>query len=143
MEFTLVYGALCTVTDCAWKKISNRLLMTGTAAGILIAAWQLRQGIRDSYGIFLALLPGLLLWGLARLTEGKIGNADGWLMLIWGLVLGWERSLSVLCTACLVMAIFAGSGLALGRFQKATRLPFAPFLLIGTALIWLLTLMGG
>ncbi len=140
--FAILFGALCTVTDCSQKKIDGRILLAGGICGIVLVSWQLWKGIRDWYDVLFALLPGALLWGLSFLAEGKIGRGDGNMVLILGLLLNRSTGAVVLLTSCLLTAIFAGAGLAVGKLRKNSRIPFAPFLLSANLLIWILESTG-
>lgn len=140
MEWAIVFGALCTITDCAWQRIDRSVLLLGILAGSSVTAFRLWQGILDWHEVLWALLPGLMLWIFCVLSEGKLGRGDGDMTLVLGLLLGWELCLAVLCTACMLTAVFAGVGLAAGRLKKNSRIPFAPFLLGAMALLWVYTM---
>lgn len=142
MEWAIVFGALCTITDCARQKIEKWILFAGAAAGIGITAWRVWQGEIYWYEIFLAVLPGALLWMCSKATGGKLGTGDGDMVIVLGLLLGWELCLAVLCLACLLTAVFAGGGLAAGRLKQSSRIPFAPFLLAAIIVIGALS-QGG
>lgn len=145
MEWAIVFGALCTVEDCAWQRFEGRLLIMGGVIGAVAAGRQLCQGTQTWYGVLAAFLPGAVLWAVSVMTEGRLGRGDGDMVLVLGLFLGWKLCAAVLCTACLLTAIAAGAGLAAGKLKKSSRLPFAPFLLAAMALVWVLSMgeMGG
>ena len=143
MEWAIVYGALCTVTDCAFQKIARGTALLGLAAGGIAAVSRILQGTENGQGIAAAVLPAAVLWGFCLLTEGKIGRGDGMMLLTLGLLLGWRLCAAVLGTACLLIALFAGIGLAAGKYGRNSRIPFAPFLLAAMAGIWVLILGGG
>lgn len=143
MEWAIVYGALCTVTDCAWQKIEKRLLIAGFAAGIFAAFWRIFTGTENWAAFAAAFLPGAVVFSISLLTEGKIGRGDGNMLFVLGLLLGANLCVTVLCTACLLAAIFAGTGMALGRLEKSSRIPFAPFLLAAMGILWTVILGGG
>lgn len=136
MEWAIVFGALCTVTDCAWQRIGKSVLLLGMACGVIAAGGRLMRGTCTWYDLMLAVVPGAVMWGLSMAAEGKLGRGDADMVLVLGLLLGWELCLTVLCTACLLTAVFAGGGLAVGKLQKSSRIPFAPFLLGAMAVIW-------
>lgn len=133
----IVFCVLCTMEDCAGKKISRWLLAAGIAVGILAAGYRLFRGSESWYGIFLAVLPGITLLGFSAVTERKIGRGDADMALALGLFLGWELCVSILCAAFLLAAGAAGAGLMLKKLTKNSRLPFAPFLLAALTLVWI------
>lgn len=142
MEWAIVFEALCTVTDCAWQKIGKGVLLLGAVCGAAAAGWRMVQTGESWYEIMLSVVPGAVLYGLSRIAEGKVGRGDGDMVLILGLLLGWELCLAVISAACLLAAVFAGGGLAMGRLKKSSRIPFAPFLLSASVLIWCCLLTG-
>lgn len=142
MEWAIVFGALCTVTDCAQQRIEKSVLLAGLVCGIIATAWRLTQGGQSWYEVVLAVTPGTVLSILGVTAKGKIGRGDGDMVFILGLFLGWELCMAVLCTACLFAAVFAGGGLAMGKLKKSSRIPFAPFLLGATVLVWICSFSG-
>lgn len=143
MNWAIIFCGLCTVTDCTRQRIGRPVLALGFLAGAVLTGSRIVQGSQSWYNVFLALLPGAILWGFAMATEGKLGRGDGDMVLILGLILGWELCLAVLCLACVLAGAFAGLGLAVRKLKKTSRIPFAPFLLGAAALIRLISLCEG
>lgn len=135
MEGAIVFGALCTIMDCAFFRIEKWLIYIGAAAGAAWTGCRIWQGKQDWYSVILSLLPGGILWALAAVSEGKIGRGDGDMVAVLGLFMGWEKCVAALCIACLFAAVFAGAGLAAGKYTKSSKLPFAPFLLVAVILL--------
>lgn len=136
MKWAMVFGVFCAVPDCIQKKIDGRVLLLGLLAGIAVTWQNLRQGRQDWYSVVLAVIPGLALFGLGKLAGEKLGEGDGVMTLVLGLLLGWEQCLAVLCAAGMFVAVFAGCGLAIGKLKRNSRIPFAPFLFGATILVW-------
>lgn len=143
MEWAIVFGALCTVTDCARQKIERWVLIAGAATGIGMMIRRIWQGELAWYELLLAVLPGILLCLGSRGSGGKLGAGDGDMVIVLGLLLGWELCLAVLCLACFLTAAAAGFGLAAGRLTGSSRIPFAPFLLAATIAVGALLSGGG
>lgn len=137
MEWAMMigFGVLCSVTDCIRRKIPGSILLLGALCGVIATGIGLMQGSRSWYDAVLAVMPGIILCCFSLAAEGKIGRGDGDMVLIMGLLLGWELCIAVLCTACLITAMFAGAGMAMGKLRKQSRIPFAPFLLAAAVLI--------
>ncbi len=142
MEYAIVFGAVCTIMDCAWQKIGRGVLLIGFLGGVSVMVWRLWQGACGWNDLLLALLPGIFLRVFGALSGGRLGRGDGDMVLVFGRLLGWELCLAILCMACLLVAVFAGAGLAAGKLEKDSRVPFAPFLLGATVLLWMLSLGG-
>lgn len=111
------------------KTISIWLLTAAGAAGILIALAS-GQGVGDR---LLSCLIGLLMVGLSRLTEGAIGEGDGWFFTVSGLFLGAIANLKLL-----VYGVFLSGFVSMGIYiffrlkgsdARKVTIPFLPFLL--------------
>lgn len=81
---------------------------------------------------------GLLFLLISKLTGEGLGYADSGLILILGIFLGASRLLTLLAIAFFLAAIFAGVGLAMGKFTRKFSFPFIPFLAISYAGVLLL-----
>ena len=143
MAFTMLFLTCCSITDCRKKKIPGIFLLIGIVGGMAAVSWRIWQGSDHWYSVLLSAAPGLLLWGLSALTEEKVGRGDGDMVIILGLLLGWERCTALLCAASLLAAVYAGIGLGIRKLKKSSRIPFAPFLSVSCALVWGMALAGG
>lgn len=86
-----------------------------------------------------ALGAALFLYSIRRLTKG-LGMGDVKLALSIGLACGPLLSFGALALASLTALLIAGPLAALGKIDRKTKIPFGPFLVLGTALA--LTLAG-
>ena len=159
MKWILLLGweMIWAVQDFKHYRISRLFLYGGIVTGAAVfvrqvcmmadpvliredTAWTSSGGFRTAAGILgaasAAVLPGLLMLALSFLTEGKLGKADGYMVLSIGLFLGWELCMAVLAAACLLAALYAGMGIALKKLTRRSRICFAPFLLAATLLVW-------
>lgn len=73
---------------------------------------------------------GLVVLVLAKITEGKIGFGDGWVLMVTGLYLGFRGNLFLFMTALFVSAVTSVILLLSRRADKKTELPFVSFLFI-------------
>ncbi|MDR3583029.1 MAG: prepilin peptidase [Candidatus Pacebacteria bacterium] len=72
-------------------------------------------------------------WLMARVSREKwMGMGDAWLVLLLGLILGWPRILLALFLAFLIGSIYGIMLIAVGKYTLKSRVPFAPFLVLGT-----------
>ncbi|MCI8454476.1 MAG: pilus assembly protein CpaA [Lachnospiraceae bacterium] len=118
----------------AWQDIekhslSNGFLALSAGLGLALCISEKRAGM----AVLAAILPGLVLLTLGRLTCGGIGRGDGWFFVVSGFYLNlWENvwllvSGLMLCGIySLVLAVLLA---AQGRSVRRLRLPFIPFLL--------------
>jgi leader peptidase (prepilin peptidase)/N-methyltransferase len=89
----------------------------------------------DMAGILLSLIPGGLMLFLAFATRQSIGYGDGLIVLAAGPSLGLYKLLFVMAIAFFASSIFSGLLVAFKRAGKKTRIPFVPFLALGTGLM--------
>lgn len=140
----LVFTAfLCT---CAWedfrkKKISVLFLW---AAASVAAAWTagyymilLDWADMNEAHLWLAmrgaaLIPGVLLLILSKITNGAVGQGDGFFFLVSGMYLGFWNNIALLLFGLLFCSFWGMGMLIYGMFEKKRvkniRLPFLPFL---------------
>ena len=135
----IILEMLWAFEDCRRGKIKRIYLWLGFAAGLLAAAGAWKQGDRSAYGMVASLAPGALLLGWSLLKEGQIGRADGYMVAIIGLFVGWERCIFLLAAACLMAAGYGMIGIWGRRLTKGSKLYFAPFLLAASLGLWIVS----
>ena len=87
----------------------------------------------------LSLLPVTGLYGLLYAVSGGkwVGFGDVKLGIYIGLALGWPLALLAMMLANLVGTLYILPGLLTGVLARNSRIPFGPFLIIGTILAML------
>lgn len=125
----------CTISDIRRQRISWVSALGGMAGGLVWAVLQVVEE-RQAWGdLLISAAPGVLLTGLAVLTEGKIGLGDGVVVLSLGLLLGCRNALIVVLCGLLLSAVWSAGLLIRKKAGKESRIPMMPFLLAGF-LIW-------
>lgn len=116
-------------TVAAWKIL---LFLTGSlicaavkTKGIPGEVWSAAQ---DS---LVGSLPGILLLLFGRISGWAVGSADGMIVLILGIYLGFWQVLSVLSGAFIFAVLAAGFLLAVRKKDRKYEIPFIPFLFAG------------
>ena len=127
--------------DMRYKKLRHWRL--GVGAGILLALAE----IGDVFSIWRALwglLPGIiLLMSTAFGPKGRtIGEADGVVFLVLGLLYGLWGSLTILVYSLMLFCLLAGGLFLAKRVERKERLPFLPFVWGGYLLCWLTGCLG-
>ncbi|MBR2950954.1 MAG: prepilin peptidase [Lachnospiraceae bacterium] len=138
MKWILLLGweSVWAIQDFRNYRISRLFLYGAVLTGAAAQVQRILVKTDTVRAIPAAVLPGILMLALGFLTEGKLGKADGYMVLAIGLFLGWELCTAVLAAACLLAALYAGCGIALGKLNRKSRICFAPFLLTATLLVW-------
>ncbi len=131
------------VYDLRWMILPNRLVFPLQVLAVLYVAiqvvfglggWQLAQGallgVVCSAGLFYVLF---------QLSQGRwIGGGDVKLAVVLGLLLtGPLRALAMLFVASLLGSIVGIPLLLKGKAKRNTRLPFGPFLIVATIIVYL------
>lgn len=106
------------------------LLWAGAAAGILLLAVRtFSTGLTAVQEGLAGMIPGAALLALSFLTEKKVGNGDGIVLMILGLWEGGEAVFLLFCTALFFQALVAVALLLFKKADKQKKLPFIPFML--------------
>lgn len=130
-----LFLAVASWQDFQKQEISSWLLILMGALGTVI---QLFEGSVSLGGWFGGIFLGLALLFLAFVTREEIGYGDGWLVVVMGMSLGLRFSFLAFLLALGISALVSGSLLISRKVKRNYRLPFAPFLLAGSALSFFL-----
>jgi leader peptidase (prepilin peptidase)/N-methyltransferase len=127
-----------TVIDLDHMIIPDRLVGLGLIIGIAaIFVGAIEIGWKDAfmgsffYGGFLY-LAGML--GKRIFKKEAMGMGDVKLGVMMGLLLGWKMSVMSLYLSFLVASIVGLTAIITGQLSKGDRIPFGPFLAVGTVL---------
>ena len=72
---------ICSCYDCKKRTIPGWLLYTGILLGLIYAAMLLILGQYSWSAILTGVLPGTFMLLLCHITEGKLGSADGMMVI--------------------------------------------------------------
>lgn len=121
---------------CMMHDLHNRRIpvvwiwmFIGTAAGYRLYIYFLgRSSIKES---LFCMLPGMVLLFFSYAGK-QVGSGDGWLIIASGLYLEWEELIKVLCYSFLVAGLFSVGYMLIVHKKRNDRIPFVPFLFLGT-----------
>lgn len=131
-----------SVSDIKRQCIPARSLGAGVLISVCWAVGKALLGNQPWMAVVLGLIPGIAVLLLAKATREQVGCGDGWELVTMGGLLGWEDCLLGLGIA--MFGIFAVSVILLA-FRRAggnTRIPFVPFLCVGTVITAVFRLAG-
>lgn len=126
----LAAGSLAVVGTITWEFLAV-LEVSGSWQELWMVLW---QGI--GHELLLGCLPGLLMLGACLIT-GRVGSADGWVLLIVGSIVSYEQVMAAFGCSMILIAIVAGVLLILKKAGKNDRLPYLPFLTAAVVLVQL------
>ncbi len=126
---TLYLGVL-SIWDLKEKRVPVFPLLTGASILLLPVIESCLRG--DVLWGFLigGLIPGALLIALAKVS-GKIGVADGLVVMALGAQCGLRGCLQLLFYSLFSLSVFSVFLLVLRKANCSTRIPYLPFLLLG------------
>lgn len=127
---SMTYLAGLAIMDVRNREVSSRVLLLGTVAAFLRAAYLLcMEGTTWETMIFGA-VPGVILLLLAVLTKGA-GTGDGIVLLQMNFFMLLEHLIAAFAMSMLIMGAFSAALLLMKKGGKNTRLPYLPFLWLG------------
>ncbi|MCM1057030.1 MAG: hypothetical protein NC517_05420 [Firmicutes bacterium] len=135
---TAIWLVPVSIMDARCKRVPVWILWLGGAAAAGMLLYEGINGRLNGWQECRALLPGAILLAVAYVT-GKAGMADGVILMLLGIFMGYEGCVAASLGGLFLIALFAGVLLALRRVKKDTRIPFVPFLAVG----WLIVNWGG
>jgi leader peptidase (prepilin peptidase)/N-methyltransferase len=100
--------------------------LLGDKFGVLKRSLVYEPGIIN---ILSGLIPGLILLVICRISKEAVGKGDVYVVLLLGLMLGFEKTFTILFLSMTMTAVFGLGCLAVGNRKKKDSLPFIPFVL--------------
>lgn len=129
----LLWGAW---QDVRSRKIKNNYLWLGGCIGIMyrIINITLKQAVWEKW--LWALIPGVVLLVIAKITKERIGLGDGWLVLVLGNFLSIGEICCVLQLALFLVFVFSIFLLWIKKISRKFEMPFLPFLCAAYIVLW-------
>ena len=129
--------------DAKIKIIPNSIQICGLVIAIISIIFlriipfydSIAGGILGGGVLYLIALIGQLLY-----KKQSMGGGDIKLIAIIGLLIGWMGIVFVLCITFISSALWSIAGIILGKLQRNSIIPFAPFIAFGSVvyIIWIL-----
>lgn len=127
--------SICAVTDIRTKTINIFVCALFGVAGVVFQLTFLHSGFSV---LFSNLLPAIFLFLFSLLTKGAIGMGDSIIFFVAAFYLTTSCALNVLFFSLFCSAIYC-IYLLLTKHSRKYAFPFAPFILSGTTLFFILT----
>lgn len=131
------------VYDMRWMLLPNRIifpLQALAALYVLVKALMSNDGLAVIFGAILgALCIAGLFYGLFQVSKGRwIGGGDVKLAVILGLLAGGPfKAVLIIFIASLLGSVVGVPLLLLSKVKAKTRIPFGPFLIMATIIVYL------
>lgn len=134
--WTTVVLAICTYTDLKGKYIYTWICGANCLVAIIVHAILKDIAIRN---LGIGVLIGVVAFIVSILTKEKFGRGDAWLVITIGTIEGGMFLIPVFIWTFILFNIYAVSGIGLKFFNLKSKLPLAPFALLGNVLVAFLT----
>lgn len=134
---TAVWLVPLSIMDTRSKKVPVWMLWIGAVAAAGALLYEGISGGLNVWQVCQALIPGLILLAVAFAT-GKAGQADGIILMLLGIFMGYEGCVAASLGGLFLISLFSGILLMLHRVKRDTKIPFVPFLTMG----WLFVACG-
>lgn len=138
-KYAILISILIVISfiDIKYMIIPNKIIAFGLLAAIALNLFEPRSAVIES--IIGGTVGGCLLLGaglLGQLLFNKTGMGAGDIKFaaMLGLYIGLQGILYVIFIAAVSGAIIGITGILMGKLERISRIPFAPFLAIGTIL---------
>lgn len=121
--------AAAAVIDIRTRRIPDRLVLAGAAAGSIFLLLDVQRGSLS--GLMGGMTAGLLMFFVHKITKDGIGLGDVKLFGCTGMYLGLEGTVSAMLTAVVLSGLYSFVLICISRDNKQREIPFAPFILAG------------
>lgn len=127
--WTILFLGGCSVTDIKERKINLWYCIVNIIVMIIVNVlwrdyniWSIVGGVIFA-GAFLA---------ISKVSKEAIGMGDVFMIMTIGIVCGVVYTMKTLFWSFTICLVFSGVGVVLGKINLKSKLPFAPFMLMGT-----------
>lgn len=122
-----------TYEDIKEKQISNKILVAMLIVGVILACVTFNTSVIIS-SFVCALFTGAITYLTSLISRGGLGKGDVILLTITALFIGDLSMVYIVFLSLLAMFLFTIVALLLKKINVKSKLPYVPFLLIGTIL---------
>lgn len=134
----ILFVVMCItgISDIRTKKIPLWCIICGSADAI---AEMLSCGNATPEGIALDMVPGLLFILISWTTGEKVGYGDGVMIIIMGLVMHSWTCITAVMSGLFISSMFSIVMIIFRKVKIRDRIPFIPFLAVGTGVsLWMI-----
>ena len=130
LQNTLILGffSISAFQDYRNRKINIYFLLTGGIIRLLFHLYSMELSIIE---ILLGMGIGMMILFFGLWSGGSVGRADGMILVVSGIFLGFEKNVEVFVMGLFLAGITSLFLSVIRRKGRTYRIPFAPFLLAG------------
>lgn len=125
------------IKDIKERIISNKLILFGLISGVALNLLFF-DFERIVWGVAALIFAGGVLLIASLVSKGGVGIGDAKLVAYTGLLLGVDKTISVMIISFIASALFGIFSMLFKKLNKKSAMPFAPFVLLGVVLTMLM-----
>ena len=125
--------ALAMLGICAYTDMKRRVVILPYigAFAALSLLFHLMHGDGNAMDILLGTIPGWILLFISRLSGGKLGEGDAYIIMALGVMLGSYVSILILAIGLILAALAGSIMMIVVHKDKSYHMPFIPYVLAG------------
>ncbi|MFP4697752.1 MAG: prepilin peptidase [Eubacteriales bacterium] len=131
----ITFLSICSIKDIKEKLVPINYIIITFCLGLIMIYFNPNITLKDAlFGVSIGLAFNLL----GFITKNSIGQGDGLVISVVGVVLGWQMTIAILLYGLVFSGLYGGFLLIFIKKNRKTKIPFIPFLLLATGLIYLI-----
>ena len=123
----LLYLVMLGIWDYKNRSVPVLLLIAGGVLMLGMCIFQYVGGQLSCMEILQGIVPGLFTLFLAWIT-GKVGYADGIVLVQMGCCMGYRRGMILFCASMMLLSLYCLVLICFKKIGKNTKIPYFPFL---------------
>lgn len=133
--WTIIFLGVCSATDIKERKIDIRFCILNMAVMILL---HILNGDFLGWNVAGGIMLGGVFFVISKVSKGGIGMGDVFMIGTVACVCGAIKTVEILFWTCAICMLFSIAGIAMRKVNLKSEIPFAPFMLAGNVVFWIL-----
>lgn len=125
----ILFLIVCSITDLVERQVYTMFCF---ANGLTIGLMHFFMKDIEFSDCLFGMLLGIVCLFVCIVSKESMGKGDALIIGIIGISLGFGKTLEILTWTFLIIAIIAIIGIRRKRLRLKTKVPFVPFVLLGT-----------
>lgn len=133
IAWTIIFLGVCSITDIKERKINTRFCIINI---LIMNLLHIFSGKFSWWNVAGGVMIGGIFFIINRTSKDGIGMGDVFMISAIACVCGVIKVIEILFWSCVICAIFSIIGIVIGKINIKSKIPFAPFMLVGNIIFW-------
>lgn len=138
--WTILFLTVCSFTDIKEQKINILFCLINIPIMVLL---HVISGDFSIWNIVGGMMFGAILYIISKVSKDGIGMGDVFMLGTFACVCGIMKTVEVLFWSSAICVLFSVIRIAMGKANLKSKIPFAPFVLIGNIIFWTCNCISG